>query len=196
LILGVTAAVSLIALSSGPVFDAGSLSSDQVASGEWYRIFTAVLLHGSIFHLFFNMYALYLFGPQLETGVGTVPFGLLYVASGLAGGAAFLLAAPGITAVGASGAVFGVFGAWLAESLATRHTLRGQANLRQFGGLLAINLMFGFLVPGIAWQAHLGGLAAGFVIAWVWTQRRRQVQAWNATALMVAAISAVISLVS
>lgn len=194
IIMGVTATVSLIALFSSAVLDAGSLASDQVASGEWYRIFTSVLLHGSILHLLFNMYALYLFGPGLEAGVGPVPFVLLYAAAGLAGGAAFLSAEPGVSAVGASGAVFGVLGAWLAESLASRHTLRGQANLRQFGILLLINLVFGFSVPGIAWQAHLGGLAAGFVIAWAWTQRRRQAATWNATAVVVAVVSLAIGL--
>ena len=143
--------------------------NEFVAQGEVWRLLTAAFLHGGLMHMAFNMYALYLFGPRLEREVGSVPFAALYVAAALAGGAAFYLSEPRGLAVGASGAIFGLFGAWLAASYRGRHTAVGSASLRQLLVLLGINLAIGFL-PGarIAWQAHLGGLVAGMVIAAVW----------------------------
>lgn len=142
----------------------------DIAQGQWWRVMTAALLHGDLMHLGFNMYALYIFGPPLEREVGSAPFAALYVAAAIAGGAAFYLLVPGGEAVGASGAIFGLFGAWIVASYRGRHTAQGQASLRSLLTLLAINLFIGF-IPGarIAWQAHLGGLVAGGLIALLWT---------------------------
>lgn len=141
-----------------------------VADGQLWRLITAAFLHGGIMHVAFNMYALYMFGPPLEREVGSVPFATLYLSSTLAGGAAYYLLEPQGFALGASGAIFGLFGAWLMASYRGRHTISGQASLRQLLMLLGINLVIGF-VPGlhIAWQAHLGGLVAGMVIAAAWS---------------------------
>ena len=141
-----------------------------VAQGEWWRTVTAAFVHGGLYHVGFNMYALYLFGPQLEREVGSVPFAIMYVACAIAGGAAYFLASPQGVAVGASGAVFGLFGAWLVASFRGRATVAGRANLQSMLFLLGINLAIGFL-PGlrIAWQAHVGGLIAGALIAFLWS---------------------------
>ena len=141
-----------------------------VEAGEWWRLITAAFLHSGEAHIAFNMFALYLFGPQLEREVGAVPFAGLYLASAIAGGAGwFVFGHPTIGAVGASGAIFGLFGAWLAASYRGRHTATGRASLRQLLVLLGINLALGF-VPGanIAWQALVGGLLAGLLVAGVW----------------------------
>ncbi len=141
-----------------------------VAQGQIWRLVTAAFLHSGFMHIAFNMYALYLFGPRLEREVGSWPFAAMYVASAIAGGAAYYVAAPeGLPAVGASGAIFGLFGVWLAAAFRGRGTALGQAQLRHLLMLLGINLVIGFL-PGtrIAWQAHLGGLVAGLVIAALW----------------------------
>jgi membrane associated rhomboid family serine protease len=151
----------------------GAQINALVWQGEWWRVLTATMLHAGITHLLFNGYALYILGPQLERGVGSVPFAALYVASGLAGGVAFLFAAPDQVAVGASGAIFGLFGAWLAAAWANRHTPQGRAGLSQFGLLLAINLALPLFVPNIAWQAHLGGLVVGIASGLWWAARRR-----------------------
>ena len=158
-----------------------------VAEGEWWRMLTAAFLHGGVVHLGFNMYALYLFGPELERRVGSVPFAAMYAASALAGGAAYFLSDPNGLAVGASGAIFGLFGSWLAASYRGRHTTMGRESLRQLLTLLAINAAIG-LIPGfnIAWQAHLGGLIAGFVITMAWTTAAVKDRAWARTAVAVA----------
>lgn len=140
-----------------------------VDRGEWWRMFTAMFLHGSILHILFNMYALWLFGPVLERRFGSASFASLYLASGIAGAALFQAIGPNAWAVGASGAIFGLFGALLAASYRQRHTRAGSTVFGQLMILLAINLVLPFL-PGsnIAWQAHIGGLAAGALIGTAW----------------------------
>lgn len=142
---------------------------------EWWRGFTAMFLHGSTTHLIFNMWALWLFGPALERRFGTVPFGALYLAAGINGAALFagINSGPAI-AVGASGAIFGLFGALLLNAYRQRHTVAGRAIFSQLVLLLGINLMLPFIVSGIAWEAHVGGLIAGFVIAYAWDRLPRR----------------------
>ncbi|MGH7645388.1 MAG: rhomboid family intramembrane serine protease, partial [Gemmatimonadales bacterium] len=153
----------------GLLASVGAQFNEAVRSGQWYRLISAAFLHDGAMHRLFNRWALYAFGPQLERSAGSAAFAGLYFASALAGGAAFFLLGPtrGI-AVGASGAIFGLFGAWLAEAVRSRNTLRGRAQLNQLLFLLGINAALGLVVPGIAWQAHLGGLIAGFVIVLTW----------------------------
>lgn len=143
--------------------------------GEWWRIFTAALLHSPIgfTHILFNMWALWVLGPQIERAVGKGPYIALYVAAAGVGGACFFhLGGPLLEAVGASGAIFGLFGVWLNWGLRRRNTMQGRAILSQMGFLLAINAAIPFLLPGIAWEAHLGGLIAGFLISEAWSRIR------------------------
>lgn len=156
---------------ASPIVVAGAQINDAVVAGQWWRVLTATLLHDGLTHLAFNGYALYLLGPQLERGVGSAAFAALYLAAGLAGGIAFLVGAPGPVAVGASGAIFGLFGAYVAAAWANRDTPAGRAGLTQLGVLLAINLALPLLIPRIAWQAHLGGLVAGIAVGLAWAAR-------------------------
>lgn len=172
-----------------------------VADGEWYRIFTAALLHGGLMHVFFNMYALYLFGPRLEQQVGSAAFAALYVACAAAGSAvSYVLGPPLQVSVGASGAIFGLFGAWLFVAWKMRSSPGGRAMFNQLFVLLAINLALPLLVPGIDWRAHMGGLAAGVAIAWLWSQfavgkaNARTIRTVIALGVAVAAVAATIAL--
>ncbi len=137
---------------------------------EWWRAFTSTLLHGSIMHVGFNMYALYLFGPRLEREAGMVPFVLLYLATAAAGSAAFLAIRGDeiAIAVGASGAIFGLFGVWLIATYNIRHTPIGRSLFQQLVFLLAINAALPLFLPNIAWEAHAGGFAAGVAIGFLW----------------------------
>lgn len=142
-----------------------------VADGEWWRVLTAAFLHGSSTHLLFNMWALYIFGPELERQVGSLTFATLYLATAAAGGAAAFYLSDEITLlVGASGAIFGLFGVWLIGSWRIRHTRAGAALYRQLLVLLGINAVFSFAVPRISWQGHLGGFVAGLLIGYLWGQ--------------------------
>jgi membrane associated rhomboid family serine protease len=142
-----------------------------IAAGELWRMLTAALLHShsNLLHILFNMYLLYALGPELERRVGSVPFGLFYAAAAAAGSAfVFFFSGPATLAVGASGAIFGLFGAWAYVGWKTRHTAVGRARFNQLAILVAINLALPLFVPGIAWQAHVGGLIAGVFMAWLW----------------------------
>jgi membrane associated rhomboid family serine protease len=142
-----------------------------VAEGEWWRLFTAAFLHApTFFHVLFNMWALYVFGPQLERRVGGAAFATLYLSCAAAGGAAaYFLGNPFDVLVGASGAIFGLFGVWLWNAFRARATPLGRAQLTQLLVLLGINAVLGFSVQNISWQGHLGGLVAGVLIGALWS---------------------------
>lgn len=170
----------------------------SVLEGEWWRVLTGGFLHAGITHILFNMWALSAFGPGLEREVGSRPFAGLYLASLLWGGVAYLWLAPTGLAIGASGAIFGLFGAWTVVSVRNRHTASGRAQFRQMVLLLGINAALPLLVPQIAWQAHLGGFVAGAVIAAAWlslatharSQLWRALVAYGAAALALVAVFA------
>lgn len=139
------------------VFDYG-LFGPFVNEGEWYRLVTSGFLHGSLFpHLFFNMLLLFLLGRLLEPALGSIRFLGIYFASLLAGSFGALLLSPNSLTFGASGAVFGIFGA--AFVLARRRGLDALAT--QIGFLIVINLVFTLSDPEISVGAHLGGLVGG-----------------------------------
>ncbi|HUH08494.1 MAG TPA: rhomboid family intramembrane serine protease [Egibacteraceae bacterium] len=195
-VLAVNAAIHLAGMASRGLqerlFVAGAQYNPFVAEGEWYRLLTAAFLHSrfTITHILFNMYALYLFGPPLERESGSASFAALYVASALAGGAAYFVSGSDIPAVGASGAIFGLFGAWLAAAYRNRHTPRGRAGLRQLLTLLAINAALPLFIQGIAWEAHAGGLAAGLVIMLAWLGFGRRSGAAAVRVILAAAVAA------
>ncbi len=147
----------------------GSQINFLVERGEWYRAFTAMFLHGGVMHVAFNMYALWIFGPLLERRYGWPAFLSLYLGAGVTGGAFFyLIGERAVSAVGASGAIFGLFGAVLATIYRQRHTPAGRMVFNQLLLLLGINLALPFVIDGIAWEAHVGGLVAGLLIAAAW----------------------------
>jgi membrane associated rhomboid family serine protease len=131
-----------------------------VADGEYWRLITAAFLHGGFLHLALNMYALYLFGPPLEAALGRARFLALYLLSALGGSAlSYAFSAPNQPSLGASGAVFGLLGAFF---VVNRRLGRETSGLLV---LVAVNFAFGFIARGIDWRAHLGGLIAGALIA-------------------------------
>jgi rhomboid protease GluP len=134
--------------------------------GEYWRLLTVVLVHGSIIHLAFNMYALWIIGPIVETLYGSVRFLAIYLACAAAGSAASYVFADARLSVGASGAIFGLFGVLLVADRVHKPALtRGARSLTmQIGLLIAVNLVIGFTVPAIDNAAHIGGLVAG---AWL-----------------------------
>lgn len=199
-IIGVTVAIAALRFLSvsawEPIFQATALANFMVADGEWWRMFTVVLVHaGGITHILFNMWALYALGPQIEREVGAGPFLALYLSTAAAGSAlAFHLGDISDVSVGASGAIFGLFGIWMASAVRRRNTMAGRAILNQLGFLLLINAAIPFFIRNVSWQGHLGGLIGGFVIGWAWSGMRGQ----NAKLLrsLSAAAVAVVSVLS
>ena len=131
-----------------------------VARGDAYRLVTAAFLHANLLHLGLNMFGLYMFGPQLERILGWPRFLAMYLVSALGAGICFFFfASLGTFSVGASGAVFGLFGAFFV-------ILRSRGgDTSQIVGLIVINLFIGASVPGIDNYAHIGGLLTGGIVA-------------------------------
>ena len=136
---------------------------------EIYRIFTVALLHGGVMHIAFNMYALWIFGPRLEMQVGSAAFGSLYLASAGVGGLTSIAFGSAGLSVGASGAIFGLFGAWMFVAWKMRRSPGGRAMFNQLGILMAINIAIPLIQPRVDWLGHLGGFAAGLGIAALWS---------------------------
>ena len=164
-IIAATVIVSLSALLSSEgefLLTAFQLDKAAVAAGEYWRLWSVTLLHGSLLHLFFNMYALYLAGPIVERWYGSVRFVLFYLACAAAGSVGSFVFGGELPSVGASGAIFGLFGLLLVAGRVHNPVDRGSRTLvSQLGMLIVINIGFGFAFPGIDNAAHLGGLAAG-----------------------------------
>jgi membrane associated rhomboid family serine protease len=140
-----------------------------VQDGEWWRVFTAAFEHVGLLHLVLNMLALLIFGTELERAIGRWRFLGLYVVSLLGGALAIqLFSAPRIPAAGASTAIYGLLGAMAVLMLAGRQSLRGVTTL------LVINLLISFLIPGVSWVGHLGGLLAGALVTGVLVLTRRK----------------------
>ena len=151
-----------------------------------WRLVTSAFVHdpSNVLHVGLNMYTVFIFGRILEPLLGRWRFLALYLISAVGGSLGVLiLADPTVTVVGASTACFGLMAAYFVVAR------KFGANTGQLIGLIAINLAFGFLVPGIAWQGHLGGLIAGGLVAYVLTlnTKNRTVQQ-----VMLAAIGAVV----
>lgn len=180
IILAATIIVSAAALlsSEGPLLiEALWLDKAKVAAGEYWRLFTVALLHGSPLHLFFNMYALFLIGPIVERWYGPLRFLLFYLAC-TAGGSVASFVTSDAPAVGASGAIFGLFGLVLVASR-LHHPVDGQGRMLigQLGMLIGINLVLGFVIPNIDNAAHIGGLVTGAFLGAVIPPTRVQTMA-------------------
>ena len=133
-----------------------------IESGEYYRLLTVALLHGGLLHLGFNMYSLHLLGTPVENFYGRGRYATILLISQLAAScASIFLNTANVYSIGASGAIFGLFG-----SLAVSGRAMG-VDFRSIGTIILINFALGFMVSGIDWRAHLGGLIGGAVATWV-----------------------------
>ncbi|MDW4904700.1 rhomboid family intramembrane serine protease [Streptomyces sp. ADMS] len=198
ILIGVNLAVFLLQLTLGDRFTdrfqllgsayvPGFVSMQGVAEGQWYRLLTSMFLHGSYYHIIFNMLSLWWIGGPLEAALGRARYLALYLVSGLAGSAlTYLIAAQNQPSLGASGAIFGLFGA---TAILMR---RLNYDMRPILALLVINLIFTFGMSNIAWQAHIGGLVGGVVIGYAMVhaprERRSLVQYGVCGVVMVAVV--------
>ncbi len=174
----------LTALQADP-FSSQTLANDGAvfglliaAKGEWWRLISGMFLHGGVTHILLNMISLYIVGKIAEELFGWRDYLIIYFVSGIAGGIASVTVHPDGLSVGASGAIFGIFGAIAGYALAHRKHLgeRFNAFIKEFGGVLVLNLVLGFSIPGIDMSAHIGGLVVGAIAGyiasrsvWLWT---------------------------
>ncbi len=140
------------------VFQLGAMQGYAVAGGDYWRLLSAAFLHAGILHIAFNLYALYLFGPFVERALGTTRFIVAYLTMAVASSVfVYWLTAPQIVTIGASGAVFGLFG------MALVLLIRAGQDVRTLLVLLAINAVIS-LQGNISWQGHLGGFVTGVLL--------------------------------
>ena len=136
-----------------------------IQNGGIYRLFTCMFMHNDLIHLAFNMYALYILGPQVERYYGKTRFAFIYIISGLMGSlfsAVFM--ADNVLSLGASGAIFGLLGSIAYFTYYYRATLQGLLR-SQIMPVIMINLLLGLLIPNIDIVAHLGGLIGGVLVS-------------------------------
>ncbi|WP_332641610.1 rhomboid family intramembrane serine protease [Aeromicrobium sp.] len=190
--LNVIAYIAQLATEGQPdsVFQRGAMQGYTVADGDYWRLLTAAFLHGSLLHIAFNMYALYLFGPFVEKALGTVRFIAAYLTTAIASSVfVYWLENPLTPTIGASGAVFGLFG------MALLLLLRAKQDVTTLLVLLAINAVIS-LQGNISWQGHLGGFVAGCVLgaafAYAPRDRKQAVQVLVFAGVWTAMIAAIV----
>ena len=140
----------------------GANIAEYIRAGEFYRLITSAFMHAGIIHLMCNMYCLYIIGPQLESFFGKIKFLIIYLVSAIAGNLMSMLFTTGAS-VGASGAIFGLFGTMLYFGYHYRVYL-GNVMKSQLLPLIIMNLLLGFMISGIDNAAHIGGLIGGTLI--------------------------------
>ncbi len=144
----------------------GAKINQFIVAGQYWRLGTAIFLHANLLHILFNSYALYALGPGVERPYGSFRFLIAYLMSGLAGSSLSFLLSP-YPSVGASGAIFGLIGVTGIYLYHYRDRLvAGRARLANIIGIVAYNLLFGFVSTGVDNWAHIGGLLAGIVLGW------------------------------
>ncbi len=136
----------------------------NVKNGEVYRLITAAFVHANVLHIFFNMYALYALGPQIEKFYGRKRYLLIYLGSALLGSLLSVVLTNNVS-VGASGAIFGLFGSMLYFGYKYRATLDGFLRSGIIP-VIVINLLLGFMIPGIDVYGHIGGLLGGLILSY------------------------------
>lgn len=149
---------------TGVLIEYGANLDVLVKNGEYYRLLTSMFLHSGLLHLFFNMYALYIIGPQVESFFGKTKYLIIYLLSGISGSLLSVAFNVNTVSVGASGAIFGLFGALLYFGYNYRGYL-GNVIKSQILPVVIINLIFGFVSTGVDVAGHIGGLIGGIIVS-------------------------------
>jgi membrane associated rhomboid family serine protease len=150
----------------GPIGESNLINAFAVADGEWWRIFTSAFIHLGPIHLAFNMFVLYQYGSLVERMYGPIEYGIIYLLCAAGGSVLTILVDPLQSAAGASGAIFGLVGLLFVVSRRHHAVLGREARMMVagIGGFVVYLLIFTFLVPGISWTGHIGGLLVGAVL--------------------------------
>ncbi len=168
----------------------GAVSRFAIDQGEYWRLVTAGFLHTGMFHLLFNMFALYILGGMLEPAIGRLRFGVVYFVSLLAGSFGALLLTPDGATAGASGAIFGLMGAAV---IVMRD--RGINPMESGIGLwIGLNLLITFTIPGISIGGHIGGLIGGLIVALIFTEVASRLRPSESLLTLLAAAVGVIAI--
>jgi rhomboid protease GluP len=153
------------------LIDFGAYYRPLIYEGEWYRLVAPIFLHVGWEHLLFNGFALLIFAPGLEVLLGKLKYTLFYLLTGIAGFVVtFLFSAPHVIAAGASGAIFGIYGAYAFITKFRKH-LMDIYSRQTIIPILIFGVIFTFLMPGISITGHLGGLVCGFLLSYFFIKK-------------------------
>jgi len=157
-----------------------------VLHGEWWRLLTAMFLHGGMTHILMNMFSLYLIGRGAEMYFDTKSYISIYLFSGLLGGLASLYIHPESVGIGASGAIFGVFGALAGFFLAHKDKIatHSKAFMKDFAIIIGLNLVIGFSIESVDVSAHIGGLVVGFIGGYMLSQNPKFIVLYSSAMLL------------
>ena len=169
--------LTLVPIFGSQLFNYGVHFNLLISEGEYWRLITPIFLHANFAHLLFNMFSLYIFGPELEQLAGKARFLTIYMLAGLVGNVAtYLIHDWNYTSVGASGAIYGIFGAFGALVYYTRNFM---PQLKQIIiPIIVIGVIMTFLQPQINVTAHIAGLITGFALGMVYFHPKR-IAAWK-----------------
>lgn len=161
-----------------------------VVDAQWWRLLTAMFLHGGMTHILMNMFSLYIVGRGVERFFDAKSYVVIYFFSGLIGGLVSLYMHPASVGVGASGAIFGIFGAIAGFFVAHRSHIEAQTKvfMKEFAIVIGINLVIGFSIPGIDVSAHVGGLVVGFIGGYLISVNPRSIWSYSIAMLVVMGI--------
>jgi rhomboid protease GluP len=154
---------------------------------EWWRMFTAMFLHGGMTHLLMNMFSLYIVGRAVELYFDRRAYLAIYFSSGLIGAVASLYIHPQSVGVGASGAIFGIFGAIAGFFIIYKDVIGPQSRefMKNFGVVIAINLFLGLSIPSIDMSAHIAGLVVGIVGGLILAKHPRRIMIFTVVMLVI-----------
>jgi len=179
---------SIVDMDIQVLVDLGALYGPlTVLREEWWRLGTAMFLHGGMTHLLMNMFSLYLIGRGAEMYFDTKSYISIYIFSGLIGGLVSLYVHPTSVGVGASGAIFGVFGALAGFFLAYRDKIatHSKAFMKDFAIIIGINLVIGFSIESVDVSAHIGGLVVGFIGGFMLSKSPKLIVLYSSLMLLV-----------
>jgi len=179
---------SIVEMDLQSLVDLGALYGPlTVLKGEWWRLVTAMFLHGGMTHILMNMFSLYLIGRGAEMYFDTKSYLSIYLFSGIVGGLVSLYIHPASVGVGASGAIFGVFGALAGFFLANRDKIatHSKAFMKDFAIIIGINLVIGFSIESVDVSAHIGGLVVGFIGGFMLSKNPKLIVLYSSAMLLV-----------
>jgi membrane associated rhomboid family serine protease len=170
----------------------GAIMPALVGDGEYWRLLTGIFLHASLIHIALNGYALWIIGSVVESELGSLKYLVIFLVTGLfASACVFMFSGIFEPTVGASGAIFGLFGVFAAYNYRRRRIPFYAARLRTMAYLIVLNLVFTFTIPGISRAGHIGGLVGGLIVGLamegIGSKTSRTLAFWGVITAMVAA---------
>lgn len=177
-IISAIGSMDLMDMNNKVLLDMGALYAPSVVlDNEWWRLFSAMFLHGGMMHIVMNMFSLYIVGKGVEIYFTPSSYLAIYISSGLVGGVVSIYIHQDSIGIGASGAIFGIFGALAGFFLAYKEQINTQSKafMKSFGTIIGLNIIIGLSIPSVDMSAHIGGLFIGFLGGYILSKNPKMV---------------------